>query len=99
MDSLRSLWNVSSAPQPSACPDRVLRIVAALAVACQTWPAHLSNLGFLLEGVDPGDAGPIYDLRVRNFVLPYDVEKSAKAAQVEMIELLGLSALDSPGLA
>ena len=46
-DSLRSLWNVSSAPQPSACPDRVLHIVAALAVACQTWPAHLSNLGFL----------------------------------------------------
>ena len=49
--------------------------------------------------MDLGDAGPIYGLRVRNFVLPYDVEKSAKAAQVEMIELLGLSAVDSPGLA
>lgn len=49
--------------------------------------------------MDPGVAGPIYDLRVRNFVLPYDVGKSAKAAQVEMIELLGLSAVDSPGLA
>lgn len=40
-----------------------------------------------------GDNGPFYDVRGK-FVLPSDTEMSEKAARVEMIELLGLSAVD-----
>ena len=59
-----------------------------------------SNLASLKEGVNAGDARPFYDLRVRIFVLPSDVEKSAEATQVDMIELVGVyvSAVHSPGL-
>ena len=58
-----------------------------------------SGLSFLQEGVDAGDAGPFQDPRVWNFVLPLNMEESAEAAQVEVVELFGVSAVDSPGLA
>lgn len=34
------------------------------------------------------NAGPFYDLSVRNFVPPSDAEKSAEAAQVELLKCL-----------
>ena len=49
--------------------------------------------------MDPGDAGPFQDLCVWNLVLPLNIEGSADAAQVELVELFGVSAVDSPGLA
>ena len=49
--------------------------------------------------MNAADGGSFYDLCSRNFVLPSHVEKSAGAAQMEMIELLGVFAVDSPGLA
>ena len=49
--------------------------------------------------MNAADGSSFYDLCSGNFVLPSHVEKSAGAAQKEMIELLGVSAVDSPGLA
>ena len=50
--------------------------------------------------MNAADGSSFYDhLCSRNFVLPSHVEKSAGAAQMEMIELLGVFAVDSPGLA
>ena len=58
-----------------------------------------SGVSFLQEGVDPGDAGPFQDLRVWNLVLPLNMEEFTEADQVEVIELFGVSVVDSPGLA
>ena len=57
-----------------------------------------SGLSFLQEGVDAGDVGPFQDLCVWNLVLPLNIEGSAEEAQVEVVELFGVPAVDSPGL-
>ena len=45
-----------------------------------------------------GDPSPLQDLRVQDFVLPPEVSEYAEAAQVKMIDLLGVSVVDRPGL-
>ena len=96
------LWNVSSAPKDhlpwQSSPYNTCfgsRQPGILA----TWPAHVT-WALCRRVPTQGDARPFYDLRVRIFVLPSDVEKSAEAAQVDMIELVGVyvSAVHSPGL-
>lgn len=57
-----------------------------------------SDLSFLEEGVDPENAGLLQDLFVRDLVLPPDVEESMETAPVEMVELFGVSAVDSTGV-
>ena len=55
-------------------------------------------MNLLEEGVDTGKASPLQDLRVGDFVLPPDAKESAEAAQVEVVQLFGMSAVDCPGL-
>ena len=59
--------------------------------------ARPSGLGFPKEAVDAEDAGPLQDLHVWDSVPPPDVYKSVKTAHVKMVELFGVSAVDSPG--
>lgn len=40
------------------------------------------------------DVGPLWDFLARNFFLLSDVEEYAERAQMVMIELLGVSAID-----
>ena len=49
--------------------------------------------------MDAWDACSPQDFCVGDLVLPPDVEESAEAAQVEVVELLGVSAVHCPGLA
>ncbi len=48
--------------------------------------------------MDARNAGFIQDFRVGSFVLPLDAEGSTEAAQMKLVELFGVSAIDSPGL-
>lgn len=57
------------------------------------------GLSFLEEGVDAENAGLFQDLCVWDFVPPPNMKESVETTQVKMIELLGMSAVDSPGLA
>lgn len=63
-------------------------------MACQ------SNLAFLLKGMNVRDAGPFYALRGRIFLSNHLMWRCLwrHLDQVEMIEVLIVSALDSPGL-
>ena len=49
--------------------------------------------------MDTGDAGPFQDLCVWDLVLPLNMEDSAEEAQVEVVELFSVYAVDSSGLA
>ncbi len=48
--------------------------------------------------MDARNAVLIQDFRVWSFVLPLDVEESTGAAQVKLVELFGVSVIDSLGL-
>ncbi|VDL88561.1 unnamed protein product [Schistocephalus solidus] len=50
------------------------------------------------HGVDAEDSGPLQDLRVRDPVLPSQLQYSVEAAEMEMIQLPGLVRVDGPGL-
>ena len=49
--------------------------------------------------MDTGHAGLLYDLGVRNLIVPLDFQQLAETAEVEMIEFLCMLLVDSPGLA
>lgn len=57
------------------------------------------GLSFLEVGVDAENAGLFLDLCVWDFVPPPNMKESVETTQVKMIELLRMSAVDSPGLA
>ncbi|VDL87257.1 unnamed protein product [Schistocephalus solidus] len=48
--------------------------------------------------VDSEDSGPLQDFRVRDPVLPSQLQYSAEAAEMKMIQLPGLGRVDGPGL-
>ncbi|VDL98971.1 unnamed protein product [Schistocephalus solidus] len=48
--------------------------------------------------VDAEDSGPLQDFRVRDPILPFQLQYSAEAAELELIQLPGLVRVDGPGL-
>uniref|UniRef100_A0A183SAD3 Miff domain-containing protein n=1 Tax=Schistocephalus solidus TaxID=70667 RepID=A0A183SAD3_SCHSO len=50
------------------------------------------------HGMDAEDSGPLQDFRVRDPVLPAQLQYSAEAAEMEVIQLPGLVRVDGPGL-
>ncbi|VDL88189.1 unnamed protein product [Schistocephalus solidus] len=48
--------------------------------------------------MDAEDSGPLQDFRVRDPVLPYQLQYSAEAAEMEVIQFPGLVRVDGPGL-
>ncbi|VDL92796.1 unnamed protein product [Schistocephalus solidus] len=56
-------------------------------------PLHLPH-----HGVDAEDSGPLQDFRVRDPVLPSQLQYSAKVAQMKVIQPPGLVRVDGPDL-
>ncbi|VDL90542.1 unnamed protein product [Schistocephalus solidus] len=50
------------------------------------------------HGVDAEDYSPLQDLRIRDPVLPSQMQYSVEAAEMEVIQLPGLVRVDGPGL-
>ncbi|VDM03353.1 unnamed protein product [Schistocephalus solidus] len=57
-----------------------------------------SQLHVPQHGVDAEDSDPIQDFRVRDSVLPSQLQYSAEAAEMEVIQLPGLVRVDGPGI-
>ncbi|VDL96841.1 unnamed protein product [Schistocephalus solidus] len=57
-----------------------------------------SQLHLPQNGVDAEDSGPLQDFRVRDPVLPSQLQYSAEAAEMKVIQLPGLVRVDGPGL-
>ncbi|VDL92420.1 unnamed protein product [Schistocephalus solidus] len=57
-----------------------------------------SQLHLPQHGVDAEDSGPLQDFRVRDPVLPSQLQYSAEAFEMEVIQLPGLVRVDGPGL-
>ncbi|VDL99044.1 unnamed protein product [Schistocephalus solidus] len=57
-----------------------------------------SQLRLPQHGVDAEDPGPLQDFRVRDPVFPSQLQYSAEAAEMEVIQLPGLIAVDGLGL-
>uniref|UniRef100_A0A183TFZ5 Endo/exonuclease/phosphatase domain-containing protein n=1 Tax=Schistocephalus solidus TaxID=70667 RepID=A0A183TFZ5_SCHSO len=55
-------------------------------------------LAFAAHDVDAEDSSPLLDFRVRDRVLPSQLQYSAEAAEMEVIQLPCLVRVDSPGL-
>ncbi|VDL85770.1 unnamed protein product [Schistocephalus solidus] len=53
---------------------------------------------FPQHGMDAEDSGPLQDFRVRDPVLPSQLQYSAKVAEMGVIQLPGLFRVDGPGL-
>uniref|UniRef100_A0A183TU48 ZU5 domain-containing protein n=1 Tax=Schistocephalus solidus TaxID=70667 RepID=A0A183TU48_SCHSO len=49
------------------------------------------------HGMDAEDSGPLQDFRVRDPVLPSQLQYSAEAAEMKVIQLPGLVRVDGPG--
>ncbi|VDL87428.1 unnamed protein product [Schistocephalus solidus] len=49
------------------------------------------------HGMDAEDSGPLQDFRVRDPVLPSQLQYSAEAAEMKVIQLPGLVRVDRPG--
>ncbi|VDL89697.1 unnamed protein product [Schistocephalus solidus] len=60
-------------------------------------PLQTTHIG-LTHGVDAGDSGPLEDFRVRDPVLSSQLQYSAEAAEMEVIQLPDLVRVDGPGL-
>ncbi|VDM03981.1 unnamed protein product [Schistocephalus solidus] len=60
--------------------------------------AALSQLQLPQNGVDAEDSGALQGFRVRDPVLPSQLQYSAEAAEMEVIQLPGLVQVDGPGL-
>ena len=58
--------------------------------------ARPCGLDLLKDRVNTGDTSQVQDLRVQDFVPPPDVYRSEEAAKVKMVELFGVSAVESP---
>ncbi|VDL89531.1 unnamed protein product [Schistocephalus solidus] len=76
---------------------------ALTAWACWQGPgiddvAAPSQLHLPQHGVDAEDSGQLQDFRARDPVLPSQLQYSAEAAEIEVIQLPGLVQVDSPGL-
>ncbi|VDM00261.1 unnamed protein product [Schistocephalus solidus] len=56
-----------------------------------------SQLHLPQYGVDAEDSGPLQDFRVRDHVLPSQLQYSAEAVEMEVIQLPGLVRVDGPG--
>uniref|UniRef100_A0A183SQ45 Nuclear pore complex protein n=1 Tax=Schistocephalus solidus TaxID=70667 RepID=A0A183SQ45_SCHSO len=66
---------------------------------CWQHEVNLStSLHYPQHGVDAEDSGPIHDFSVRDPVLPNQLQYSAEAAEIEVIQLPGLVRVDGPGL-
>ncbi|VDL90698.1 unnamed protein product [Schistocephalus solidus] len=57
-----------------------------------------SQLHLPQHGVDAEDSGPLQDFRIRYPVLPSQLQYSAEAAEMEVIQLPDLVRVDGPGL-
>ena len=57
------------------------------------WPVYL-----LQEGVYAGELRTFQDLCVRDLILPTNMEETTEAAEVEVVQLLGMPAVSSPCL-
>ncbi|VDL96347.1 unnamed protein product [Schistocephalus solidus] len=57
-----------------------------------------SQLHLPQHGVDTEDSSPLQNIRVRDPVLPSQLQYSAEAAEMEVIQLPGLVRIDGPGL-
>ncbi|VDL89084.1 unnamed protein product [Schistocephalus solidus] len=57
-----------------------------------------SQLHLPQHGVDAEDSGPLQDFRVRDPIFPSNLQYSAEAAEMEVIQLPGLVRIDGPGL-
>ncbi|VDL94860.1 unnamed protein product [Schistocephalus solidus] len=57
-----------------------------------------SQLHLPQHGADAEDSGPLQDFRVRDPVLPSQLQYSAEAAEMEVIQLPGMVQVDGPGL-
>ena len=54
-----------------------------------------SNLRLLQTGEDAGNIDAFKEICVRDYNLPSDAQESAEAIQMEVVELAGVSAVDS----
>uniref|UniRef100_A0A183SQQ3 Endo/exonuclease/phosphatase domain-containing protein n=1 Tax=Schistocephalus solidus TaxID=70667 RepID=A0A183SQQ3_SCHSO len=52
----------------------------------------------IIHGVDAGDSRSLHDVRVQDPVLPFQLQYSAEAAEMKVIQLPGLVQVDGPGL-
>ncbi|VDL91933.1 unnamed protein product [Schistocephalus solidus] len=50
------------------------------------------------QGVDAEDSGPLQDFRVRDPILPSQLQYSAETAEMEVIQIPGLVRVEDPGL-
>ncbi|VDM00097.1 unnamed protein product [Schistocephalus solidus] len=57
-----------------------------------------SQLHLPQHGVDTEDSSPLQDFRVRDPVFPSQLQYSAEAAEMKVIQLPGLVRVDGPGL-
>ncbi|VDL90974.1 unnamed protein product [Schistocephalus solidus] len=55
-----------------------------------------SQLHLSQHGVDAEDSSPLQDFRVRDLVLPSQLQYSAEEAEMEVIQLPGMACLDGP---
>ena len=58
-----------------------------------------SDLGLAHEGNDAGHVGFLQNFSVGNFVLPAEVGECPEASEVEVVQLLFVTSVSSPGLA
>ncbi|VDM05233.1 unnamed protein product [Schistocephalus solidus] len=77
-------------------PDPVSSLLAC--VLRLRWVAAPSQLHLPQHDVDAEDSGPLQNFHVRDPVLPSQLQYSAEAAEMKVIQLPGLVRVDGPGL-
>ncbi|BHF64356.1 hypothetical protein SprV_0200735900 [Sparganum proliferum] len=60
--------------------------------------AGLTQLQLPMYGMDTDDSAPFQDFRVRDPLLPSQIQYSVKAVQMEVVELPGMASVDSSGI-
>ena len=58
-----------------------------------------SDLGLAHEGSDAGHVGFLQNVSVGDFVPPVDVRECPESSEVELVQLLFVTSVSSPGLA
>ena len=68
--------------------------------SCAGHSGHMaspSQLGLSKQGGDARQIGLAEDFRIRNSVLPLDLQQFSQTAQMEMVQFSGMTLIDSPG--